>query len=259
MCAVTITLVWKIGAAAVLMAIALAVGTITYINHTRPQALGLASPAPRTPAPSPSPEDPLVAACRPPSAPQDSTEVTGLWLVQPGSIAGYRAHEKFAEVTSPHDAVARTDHLSGWLLIVGSDGAPAIESGCVAVDVRTLVSVDVLPGFDVSDRDKIARDFLSAASHPFVVFKPYATPLKLSASSSAVQRVTLAGDLEIQGVTFPASFRLDVRLSSGTVTAAGQATVNAPKYGVEVPREAGGFVRVNPDIVLEVSLILLRS
>jgi hypothetical protein len=256
--AVTVGLVWKLLAAAALVAITGAVGTITYINHTRPQALGLASPAARTPAPSPSPEDPLVAACRPPSPPASSTAVAGLWLLQPGSIAGYRAHEKFAEITSPHDAVARTDHLSGWLLIGGSAAAPAIESGCVAVDVRTLVSVDVLPGLDVGDRDKIARDFLSAYSHPFVIFKPYPTPLKLSASSASVQTVTLAGDLEIQGVTFPASFRLDVRLRSGTVTAAGQATVNAPKYGVEVPREAGGFVRVNPDIILEVSLILLK-
>ena len=251
-------LVGKLLAAVALVAIAGTVGTITYINHTRPQALGLASPTPRIPAPSPSPEDPLAAACRPPSAPQVSTAVIGLWLLQPGSVAGYRAHEKFAEITSPHDAVARTDHLSGWLLIGGSDGAPALEGGCVAVDVRTLVSVDTLPGFDVSDRDKIARDFLSAYSHPFVIFKPYVTPLKLSPSSSSVQRVTLAGDLEIQGVTFPATFRLDVRLTSGTVTAAGQATVNAPKYGVEVPREAGGFVRVNPDIILEVSLILLQ-
>ena len=62
-----------------------------------------------------------------------------------------------------------------------------------------------------------------------------------------------------RSVTFPASFRLDVRLKSGTVTAAGQTIVSALKYGVEVPREAGGFVRVNPDIVLEVSLILLKS
>ena len=48
------------------------------------------------------------------------------------------------------------------------------------------------------------------------------------------------------------------REARGTVTAAGQATVDAPRCGVEVPREAGGFVRVNPDIVLEVSLILLK-
>ena len=117
-------LVGKLLAAVALVAIVGTVGTITYINHTRPQALGLASPTPRIPAPSPSPEDPLAAACRPPSAPQVSTAVIGLWLLQPGSVAGYRAHEKFAEITSPHDAVARTDHLSGWLLIGGSDGAP---------------------------------------------------------------------------------------------------------------------------------------
>src|SRR4051794_16321019 len=117
----TIGLVWKLLAAVALLAIAGTVGTITYINHVRPQALGLASPVPRTSAPSPSPDDPLVAACRPPSAPQSSTAVIGLWLLQPGSIAGYRAHEKFAEITSPHEAVARTDHLSGWLLIGGSD------------------------------------------------------------------------------------------------------------------------------------------
>ena len=254
----TLGLLWKLAAAAALLAIAGGVGTITYISHTRPQALGLASPTPRSPAPSPSPEDPLVAACPRPPAPQPAASVTGLWFVQPGSIAGYRAHEKFAEITSPHDAVARTDHLSGWLLIGGNDRAPAIESGCVAVDVRTLVSVDVLPGFDVRDRDKIARDFLSAYAHPFVLFKPYPTALKLGASASTAQRVTLAGDLEIMGVTYPASFRLDIRMKSGTVTAAGQATVDAPKYGVEVPREAGGFVRVNPDIILEVSLILLK-
>ena len=254
----TFGLLWKLAAAAALLAIAGGVGTITYINHTRPQALGLASPTPRSPAPSPSPEDPLVAACPRPSAPQPAASVTGLWFVQPGSIAGYRAHEKFAVITSPHDAVARTDHLSGWLLIGGNDSAPDIESGCVAVDVRTLVSVDALPGFDVRDRDKNARDFLSAYSHPFVVFKPYPTALKLSESTSTAQRVILAGDLEIMGVTFPASFRLDVRMKSGTVTAAGQATVDATKYGVEVPQEAGGFVRVNPDIILEVSLILLK-
>ena len=254
----TIGLVWKLAAVAALLAVAGAVGTITLINHTRPQALGLASPVARTPAPSPSPEDPLQAACRRPPAPPSPTSVTGLWLLQPGSIAGLRAHEKFAEITSPHEAVARTDQLSGWLLVGGTDAAPAIASGCVAVDVRTLTSVDTVPGFNMTDRDKTIRDLLSAYRYPFVVFKPYATPLKLSASSSSVQRITLSGDLQIHGVTLPATFRLDVRLKSGTVTAAGQTTIAAPKWGVEVPQEAGGWVRVNPNINLEVSLILLK-
>ena len=82
--------------------------------------------------------------------------------------------------------------------------------------------------------------------------------LTLNVLSDAVQRLTLAGDLEIGGIAKSASFKLDVRLKDGQVSAAGQTTVHAGDYGIEVPQEVGGFVRVNPDIVLEVSLILLK-
>ena len=252
--------VWKAAAAVAVLGVMCAVGAITYINHSRPQALGLASVTPRSPAPSPSPEDPLVAACPKPPAPQPlaGSTFTGLWVIQPGSVAGYRAHEKFLELTSPHDAVARTQEVAGWLAIGGSDTAPVLLAGCVAVDVRTLVSVDQLPGFDVRDRDKIARDFLSAHTHPFAVFQPHAVDLRLNGSSSAVQHVALAGDLQISGMTLPATFKLDVKVKSGTVAVAGSTTVNAQKFGVEVPTEVGGFVQVNPQIILEVSLILLK-
>lgn len=253
-------LVWKLVAGAALLLILGTVSGITYFNHTRPQALGLPSATARTPAPSLLPGDPLDEVCRRPSVPGNaiSTGVSGLWVIQPHSVVGYRAHEKFAEVTSPHDAVARTERMSGWLLVGGSDSAPQVMTGCMAVDVRTLHSIDELPGFDTSDRDKTARDFLNARSHPYVVFQPYPAAFKLNASSDAVQHLTMAGDLDIGGIVKSASFKLDVRLKDGQVTAAGQTTVHVGDYGIEVPQEAGGFVRVNPDIVLEVSLILLK-
>ena len=253
-------LVWKIVAGAALLAILCTAAAITYFNHTRPQALGLQAATARTPAPSPLPGDPLDEACRRPAVPGNaaSTGIGGLWVIQPHSVVGYRAHEKFAEVTSPHDAVARTERLSGWLLVGGSDSAPAMVTGCVAIDVRTLHSIDELPGFNTSDRDDIARDFLSARSHPYVVFQPYPAALRLSVSSDSVQHLTLGGDLEIGGIARPASFKLDVRLKDGQVSAAGQTTVHVDDYGIEVPRVVGGFVRVNPDIVLEVSLVLLK-
>jgi hypothetical protein len=256
----TLSLAWKALAGAALLAILGTAGAITYMNHTRPQALGLASATPRTPAPSPSPEDPLVQACPRPSIPGNaaSAGVAGLWIVQPGSEAGYRAHEKFFELTSPHDAVARTERLSGWLWIGISETSLQLETGCVAVDVRTLRSVDELPGFSTADRDQNARDFLGATGHPYVKFQPYRAPLRLSSSTAAVQHVTLTGDLEVSGVTRPASFKLDVRLKDGQVTAAGQTTVDVGEFGLEVPQEADGFVRVNPNIVLEVSLILVK-
>jgi hypothetical protein len=256
----TFNLVWKVIAAGALLLILGSVAAITYFNHTRPQALGLPSATARTPAPSPLPGDALDAVCRRPSLPGNSSSsgASGLWVIQPHSVAGYRAHEKFAEVTSPHDAVARTERMSGWLLVGGSDTALELLTGCIAVDVRTLRSIDEVPGFNTSDRDNNAVDFLSARSHPYVVFQPYPMPLKLSLSSGAVQHVTLAGDLEIAGVTKRASFKLDARLQNGQVTAAGNTAVRADDYGIEVPQEAGGFVTVNPSITLEVSLILLK-
>ena len=136
--------------------------------------------------------EPLAEVCRRPAVPGNagSTGVGGLWVIQPHSVVGYRAHEKFAEVTSPHDAVARTERLGGWLLVGGSDSAPAVVTGCIAIDVRTLQSIDELPGFNTSDRDDIARDFLSARSHPYVVFQPYPVALTLNVLSDAVQRLT---------------------------------------------------------------------
>jgi YceI-like protein len=228
------------------------VGAVTYLNHTRPAALGLASATPRATAVA-SPSDPLSLVCRRPAG------TDGLWVIQPGSVAGYRAHEQFAELTSPHEAVARTEEVQGWLLVADANGTLQIETGCVAVDVRTLRSVDELPGFNTSDRDRSARDFLEASSHPYVVYQPYPAALRLSANSSAVQRITLDGDLEISGTTRPARFVLDVRVGGGQVAAAGSAAVLVSDFGVEVPQEAGGFVRVDPHFTLEVSLVLMRS
>src|SRR5205807_8236328 len=183
--------------------------------------------------------------------------VSGLWALQPGSLAGYRAHEKFEQLTSPHEAVARTDALSGWILVTGG-GPIQLEAACIAIDVRRLHSVDELPGFDTADRDKSAFDMLDAHSHPYVIFQPYPALLSLDPKSNAVQHVQISGDLQISGVTKPATFWLEVRLQNNQLAAAGTTTVPVGDFGVEVPQEAGQFVQVDPRITLEVSLILLK-
>ena len=247
----------KTGAALVLVTVLGAVGAIAYLNHTRPQPLGLAQAAGHTA--SPRLDDPLTLACRPPAIPDNSSSgVAGLWAVQAGSIAGYQAHEKFAEVPSPHVAVARTDAVGGWLLISTVPAGVQIETGCVAVDVRTLRSVDELPGFRTSDRDDVARQMLGSREHPYVIFQPYPATVLVDASSSAVQHTQISGALQIGGVTRPAKFGLDVRLKGSELSAAGATVVAVGDYGVEVPREAGGFVQVDPNITLEVSLVLTK-
>jgi len=247
----------KAGAALVLLMVLGAVGAITFINHSRPQPLGLAQAARHTT--SPRPDDPLTLACRRPAVPDNSSSgVAGLWAVQAGSLAGYQAREKFAEVTSPHVAVARTDTVGGWLLVGAVAAGVQIETGCIAVDVRTLRSVDELPGFRTSDRDDIARQMLSSREHPYVIFQPYPAAISVDGSSNAVQHVQISGALEIGGVTRPAKFGLDVRLTNSELSAAGATVVAVGDYGVEVPQEAGGFVQVDPNITLEVSLILAK-
>jgi len=256
---VRLGLLWKGAAVAGLVAVVAAAGGIAWINHTRPKPLGLAQSSVRSPAPSPSPDDPLIQACRRPAVPAGSPApgVDGLWVIQPGSIAGYRAHEQFAELTSPHEAVARTDRMSGWLLVAGGN-SPRLETGCFAVDVRTLRSVDELPGFNTSDRDRSARDFLGAFEHPFAVFQPYPASLALDPSSTAVQHVVISGDLEVSGVTKPAKFSLNARLQDDQVSIAGNTTVQVEDIGVQLPEAGNGFVQVDPHITLEVSLSLLR-
>ena len=249
----------KVGAAIAVVAVLAAVGGVTLIIHGRPQALGLAQTAPKSPAPSPSPDDPLALACRRPAVPGNSTPgIDGLWTTQPGSVVGYRAHEKFAELTSPHEAVARTERLNGWILVATSAGSIQLLTGCIAVDVRTLHSIDELPGFNTADRDRSANEMLGAYSHPFVIFQPYPVSLALDPNSTAVQHVRLAGDLQIREVAKQSTFALDVRLKDNQLSAAGNTMVQVGDFGVEVPQEAGGFVRVDPQITLEVSLVLLK-
>src|SRR5438477_9547598 len=247
----------KASAAIAFVAVVVATAAIFVLLHGRAQPLGLAQTTPRSPASSPSPNDPLAEACRRPAVPGNSSPgVSGLWALQPGSLAGYRAHEKFAELTSPHEAVARTNALSGWILVTG--GPIQIEAACIAIDVRTLHSVDELPGFNTADRDESALGMLDADSHPYVIFQPYPAPLSLDPRSTAVQHVQISGDLQISGVTKPATFSLDVRLQNNQLAAAGTTIVPVGDFGVEVPQEAGQFVQVDPRITLEVSLILLK-
>src|SRR5439155_22860920 len=129
-----------------------------------PARLSLPAPAsPPAPQASPTPSDPLAMACAIPSAQPSGAAPAGLWLVASGSQAGYRVSEKWAQLPSPHEAVARTDRVSGWLSISGTAGALDLQAGCFGLDLTALKSIDSLPGFRVADRDDNVQDFLDTA------------------------------------------------------------------------------------------------
>jgi YceI-like protein len=257
----------KLGRLAKILAIAAAVfviggvGAYAWMLNSRPPSLGLiTTPISHTPAPSPLTSDPLAEACKRPAAPAGGTGPgAGLWVIQPASVAGYRAHEKFADLPSPHEAVARTDRLSGWLQVADDGGGAKIVSGCVAVELSSLMSVDRLPGFNTADRDSSARDFLHVGSHPYAVFRPDAGAVSSSIATGVTVHVQVPGGLELSGTTKSAKFALRVRFTGGQLAAAGATTVNVGDYGIEVPTTVGEFVAVDPRITLEVSLVLLKA
>jgi hypothetical protein len=250
---------WKLIAAAGSVLVIGGAGAYGWLLHDRPQPLGLISPVSRTPAPSPADVDPLSQVCRRPALPAGGTgkDVAGLWVIQPASLAGYRAHEKFAGFPSPHEAVARTDRVSGWLLVAGDASNAQIVTGCVAVQLDSFRSVDHLPGFNTADRDEITRDLLNVSAHPYGVFEPYPASLNPDIALGSTVRMPVSGALELNGTSLPATFPLELRLASGQVAAAGRTTVNARAYGIEVP-QAADFVVVDPQITLEISLVLLK-
>ena len=252
---------WKILAVAAAVFVIGGAGTYAWVLYTRPQPLGLiTTPVSQTPAPSPVASDPLAEACKRPAPPAAGTGPgAGLWVIQPASVAGYRAREKFAELRSPHEAVARTDRLSGWLLVADDGSGAQIVSGCVAVELSSLTSVDKLPGFNTADRDSSARDFLHVGADPYAVFRPDAAAVSSSIATGATVPVQILGGLELNGMTKPARFALKVRFADGQLAAAGATTVNVRDFGIEVPQTAGEFVAVDPRITLEVSLVLLKA
>jgi hypothetical protein len=249
---------WKFLAGAGSVLLLGSAGAYAWVLHDRPQPLGLVSPVSRTPAPS-ADTDPLSQVCRPPAIPAGGApnDVAGLWVVQPGSLAGYRAREKFAGLPSPHEAVARTDRVRGWLLVAGDTSKAQIVTGCVAVQLDSFRSVDHLPGFNTADRDEITRDLLNVAAHPYGVFQPYPALLNPDIALGSTVRMRVSGALELNGTSLPATFPLDLRLAGGQVAAAGSTTVDARAYGVEIP-QAADFVVVDPQISLEISLALLK-
>jgi len=231
------------------------VGAYALVQRSQPPALALAAGAATSPAPAASQDSPLTAACRRPAVPAGQSQgLAGLWIVQPGSVAGYRADEKFAEVPSPHVAVARTQQVSGWMLVTDRGGTHTVETACVAIDLATLVSVDQLPGFNTRDRDETARGMLQVHDYPFAIFQPYPTRV-----TGEVGHMQLAGVLALHGVSRPETFDVDFRLTQGEAAVAGHTRVGVDDYGIDVPREAGGFVAVDPNITLEISLVLARG
>lgn len=221
-------------------------------------------PAPLTPpsarassSATATPASALAAACGKPATNTANSDLAGTWMVQPGSVAGYRAHERLAQVPAPNEAVARTDQVGGWGIVEGTTPAALqLTQGCFAVDLRTLVSQDSLPGFKMSDRDDNVRDFLHTDQHPVGIL--HVNSVGISSKNGSTVSLTVAGQLEVNGITKPATFTVDVRRDGSQISVAGKTVVIAEDYQIELPKDAAGFIDVDSHITIEFAAILAR-
>jgi hypothetical protein len=193
------------------------------------------------------------------AAPSTAGGLAGAWLVRPGSEAGYRAHEKFVVLESPHEAVARTQNVAGTVTITKDQPSSyRLESACFAVEVATLTSQDSVPGFNTADRDGNVRDMLSSHDHPFATFRTGRIDLPASAAAGSLAAFSVPGTFEVAGVARPATAILDGRLTGDQLQVVGKLPVNVEEHGIGVPSGAD-FVSVDPHITVEFSLLLTAS
>lgn len=173
-----------------------------------------------------------------------------VWVIEPGSQVGYRAREKFGELESPHEAVARTNDVTGFVVIQNASSASTMSSGCVAADVRTLVSVDQLPPPlpDATGRDQHYGEMLDTGHHPYVVFRPEPIQLPSTLASGGTASVGLVGQLEIRGEARRVTGHADAMMTGREVQVAGSFAIRSTDFGVEMPNS---FPMVDTNLTLE--------
>lgn len=206
-------------------------------------------------APSPTASLTPVATDASPCPLPAETVGAALWTIQTGSLAGYRAREKFGELEAPHEAVARTTDVSGFIVIQDPTGPwPSLVSGCVAVDVRTLVSIDKLPPPlpDATGRDQHYFEMFDASRTPYVLFRPSAAEIPKAVASGSTVSLRLTGTLTIRGTSRTVSTQAQAQLTGQVGQVAGSFVIHAPDFGVPIP----GQPVVQPDVTIEFLLRL---
>ena len=229
-------------------------GAANYAAAQRRAAAFSLKPTSSVPRPTATPSavaNRLQATC---ATPASIARADDLWVAGAGTMAGYRAHETFLDITLPHEAVARTDQVVGNLRVRQLGPAQiAIQGGCFAVELNTLTSIDELPGRRAQDRDELYGDFLDTRDYPYAVLTLHRTEVPVF--SSRPQHVIVAGDLSVAGATHPVAVAVDAQTVAGGVQAVGSMAIDAHDFGIRLPGEGDPIV-VDSHLTLEFLLVL---
>lgn len=213
--------------------------------HSTPGKLALATPRPSSTASSG-------------TTSSSTSSLAGTWQVTTGSVAGYRATEKFVSMTSNHDAVSRTSDVSGKLTLSGSGSS--LQAGAVTVTVQLggLHSVDSVAGFNVANRDRVVQQDLDVSQYPTATFTSSGTiTLPAGVHDGQVVNLTVPGSLTVHGRSHQVSATIQAESDNGRLKVAGSIQTDMTDFGVEPPQMP--FVTVQPGITLEFQLNYARA
>src|SRR6266581_4289445 len=144
------------------------------------------------------------------------TTGSGTWMVASGSLAGYRVKEQFVGQSSSHEAVARTNAVSGQATITFSGTTHQLSAATITVQLSSLASVDSVAGYNVTNRDRIVQQSLDASSFPTAVFVAKSVMLHDTATTGQTVMVSVPGTLSIHGVTKDVTASLQLRVSGSS-------------------------------------------
>lgn len=197
---------------------------------------------------------PLALSATPTSG--SSSALSGKWSIGPGSQVGYRVKEKFINQPAETEAVARTSHVTGSVVLAVDSRTIRFSQVKLSADLASLVSQDKYSTYQVYQRDFFIRSiYLQTNAFPTATFTAPAASFPLPATGPLIADV--AGSLTAHGVTKGVTAHISAVDDGGAAEVAGSMTVDMRDFGIEPPDIS--FTRAEPSVLIEFDLRLVRG
>jgi len=172
-----------------------------------------------------------------------SGELTGRWVVDAGSQAGYRVRERLARLPASSDAVGRSDAVRGQVTLQQAAGGALTAKGA-----RFEVDLIRLHSDQTARDDKIFLMFLEPGGptlplYPTATFQAPTFTVRAAARSGAPVELLVHGILTIRGQTKDAEVPMQARLHQGRIELVGSTRFPLERYGIASP-DMGGLIKL---------------
>ena len=173
------------------------------------------------------------------------SDLSGTWVVAPGSEVGYRVPEVISGQST--EGVGRSKTVEGSVTV--ADGR--LTSAEFSVDVASLKS-------DSARRDaQFAGRIMNAEEFPVASFTSTSTPEVALPTDGSPTSVTVDGQLALHGAESTVSVPVELRMVDGSVQMQGSITVKFADFGIDDP--SVGPVKTGDTGLIEFLLTMKRS